>query len=103
MEQRQLINYLSIALLDMDSSSAHALMVTLSQENWHWDVIDSRMSYIYDEDDDQQFEQSETGYDLWHRFPNRMRRNFEVNLMKRVKKSTIGKARFIPFPDKQSS
>ena len=100
MEQRQLINHLSQAVLDMDSPSGSALMRTLGNENWNWDVIDSRMYQIHDDDGDQRFEQGDTGFDLWSAFSPHMRSNFEFHLMKRMKKSMIGKARFLPFPDR---
>lgn len=105
MERQQLIHLLSEGLQNVSADSGQALIRTLDRYDWSWQEDDEDEELIYEirdsEGDTRYYRYDDSASQLWQRFPARMQLAFEELVSKR-KRSKVGKARLLPFPDKRS-
>lgn len=105
MDTQHLVRLLDNGLDNCECEEGRALTQLLNRFDWRWSTDDEDDDLIYEVfDDDHELRYNR--YDdnaswLWQQFTNQMRFAFE-ELVSKHKRSTVGKARLIPFPDKRS-
>lgn len=105
MTPRELINCLDDALGNMSTNHGRALVRLLNNHDWEWIPNDDDAYEVYeilDDDRDTRWCASDDDANyLWNVMGGRMQLEFE-ELVTKKKRSRVGNARLIPFPDKRS-
>jgi hypothetical protein len=105
MELQLLIQLLEEGLENVGGESGQALIRTLERVGWSWsaDVGDDDLIYsIQNRDGDTRYNRyDDSALSLWQQFTTGMQLMFK-NMVSKQKRTQVGSARLIPFPDKRS-